>query len=164
MKRKVSAGILLYRVRDDTVQVFLVHPGGPYWARKDEGAWSIPKGEVAPGADLLATAFAEFAEETGYRLIGQPAPLRPLKQAGGKLVHAWMLQGDVDAAAIRSNSFDLVWPPGSGKTRQFPEVDRAAWFDLAAARQKLLEGQRGFLDELEARLARSAALPGRERG
>jgi predicted NUDIX family NTP pyrophosphohydrolase len=159
MTRKVSAGIVLYRVREGAVQVFLVHPGGPYWARRDDGAWSIPKGEVPPGADLLTTAFTEFEEETGYRLNGQPAPLRPLKQAGGKLVHAWMLQGDVDATAIRSNSFQLEWPPRSGRTRQFPEVDRAAWFDLPAARQKLLEGQRGFLDELEARLAGNASLP-----
>lgn len=152
MTTKTSAGILLYRVRDDAVQVFLVHPGGPYWARKDEGAWSIPKGEATPGADLLATAVTEFHEETGSRLEGEPVPLEPLKQPGGKIVHAWAVRGDIDAASIRSNSFAIEWPPRSGKIREFPEVDRGGWFDLAAARQKLLQGQRGFLDQLRARL------------
>lgn len=156
MTTKTSAGILLYRVRDDAVQVFLVHPGGPYWARKDEGAWSIPKGEATPGADLLATAVTEFHEETGSRLEGEPVPLEPLKQPGGKIVHAWAVRGDIDAASIRSNSFAIEWPPRSGKIREFPEVDRGGWFDLAAARQKLLQGQRGFLDQLRARLGVAA--------
>jgi predicted NUDIX family NTP pyrophosphohydrolase len=148
MARKISAGILLFRVRDHAVEVFLVHPGGPYWARKDDGAWSIPKGETEDGADLLATARTEFHEETGSHLQGQPIPLAPLKQAGGKVVHAWAVQGDIDATAIRSNTFAIEWPPRSGKTHEFPEVDRAGWFDLATARQKLLSGQRGFLDQL----------------
>jgi predicted NUDIX family NTP pyrophosphohydrolase len=146
---KISAGILLYRVRDHTVEVFLAHPGGPYWARKDDGAWSIPKGEVAEGADLLATAYTEFHEETGSPLEGEPEPLTPLKQPSGKLVHAWAVRGDIDAASIRSNTFAIEWPPGSGKWQDFPEVDRAAWFELAAARQKLLAGQCGFLDQLQ---------------
>ncbi len=150
----ISAGILLYRVRDQTVEVFLVHPGGPYWARKDDGAWSIPKGEATEGADLLATAYAEFHEETGSPLEGEPAPLTPLKQPGGKLVHAWAVRGDIDAASIHSNTFEIEWPPRSGKRREFPEVDRAGWFELAAARQKLLSGQRGFLDQLQDHLGK----------
>ncbi|HEX3631108.1 MAG TPA: NUDIX domain-containing protein [Casimicrobiaceae bacterium] len=148
MTRKISAGIVLYRVIDHALEVFLVHPGGPYWARKDDGAWSIPKGEAAEGADLLATAYTEFLEETGSRLEGQPVPLAPLKQPGGKLVHAWAVQGDIDAASIRSNMFAIEWPPRSGKTREFPEVDRGDWFDVPTARRKLLAGQRGFLDQL----------------
>jgi predicted NUDIX family NTP pyrophosphohydrolase len=148
MTRKISAGILLYRVRGHAIEVFLVHPGGPYWARKDDGAWSIPKGETEDGADLLATAYTEFHEETGSPLQGQPVPLAPLKQPGGKVVHAWAVQGDIEATSIRSNTFAIEWPPRSGKTREFPEVDRAGWFDLATARQKLLAGQRGFLDQL----------------
>jgi predicted NUDIX family NTP pyrophosphohydrolase len=148
MARTISAGILLFRFRGHAVEVFLVHPGGPYWARKDDGAWSIPKGETEDEADLLATAYTEFHEETGSSLQGHPVLLTPLKQPGGKVVHAWAVQGDIDATSIRSNSFAIEWPPRSGKTREFPEVDRAGWFDLATARQKLLAGQRGFLDQL----------------
>jgi predicted NUDIX family NTP pyrophosphohydrolase len=153
--RKTSAGILLYRIRDGAVEVFLVHPGGPYWARKDDGAWSIPKGEAAEGVDLLKTAYTEFHEETGSPLHGRPVPLEPLKQAGGKVVHAWAVQGDIDAASIRSNTFALEWPPRSGKTEEFPEVDRGAWFDLPTARRKLLAGQRGFIDQLQDLLSTS---------
>lgn len=149
MVRKISAGILLYRIRDHAPQVFLVHPGGPYWARKDDGAWSIPKGEVSPGADLQAAAYREFEEETGSRPQGEPVALVPLKQAGGKWVHAWGIQGDIDADSIHSNVFTIEWPPRSGRQQDFPEVDRAGWFDLATARQKLLAGQRGFLDQLQ---------------
>ena len=148
MAKKISAGIVLYRIRDQAVHVFLVHPGGPYWVRKDDGAWSIPKGEAAEGADLLTTACTEFHEETGSRLNGEPIPLQPLKQPGGKVVHAWAVRGDIDASSIRSNLFAIEWPPRSGRTQEFPEVDRAGWFDLAAARRKLLPGQRGFLDQL----------------
>ena len=154
MAKKISAGILLYRCRDHSVEVFLVHPGGPYWARKEEGAWSIPKGESTEGADLLATTYAEFHEETGSLLVGSPVPLTPLKQPGGKLVHAWAVRGDIDAASIRSNTFAIEWPPRSGKRQEFPEVDRAAWFELAEARQKLLPGQRGFLDQLREHLGK----------
>lgn len=159
MTTKISAGILLYRVRDDLVEVFLVHPGGPYWARKDDGAWSIPKGEAAAGADLLATAYAEFQEETGSRVQGDPVPLEPLKQRGGKLVHAWAVRGDIDASSICSNTFAIEWPPRSGRTQEFPEVDRGAWFDLPAARQKLLAGQQGFIDQLRDRLGLQDAPP-----
>jgi predicted NUDIX family NTP pyrophosphohydrolase len=159
MANKISAGILLYRVRDGAVEVFLVHPGGPYWARKDDGAWSIPKGEVAAGAELLATAYAEFHEETGSRLEGDPLALDPLKQRGGKLVHAWAVRGDIDASSIRSNTFAIEWPPRSGRTQEFPEVDRAAWFDLPAARQKLLAGQQGFIDQLRDHLSLQDAPP-----
>jgi len=149
MAKKISAGILLYRIRDHGVEVFLVHPGGPYWARKDDGAWSIPKGEAMEGADLLATAYTEFQEETGSPPAGEPPlPLTPLKQPGGKLIHAWAVRGDIDAASIRSNTFAIEWPPRSGKRREFPEVDRGDWFDVPTARQKLLAGQRGFIDQL----------------
>jgi predicted NUDIX family NTP pyrophosphohydrolase len=146
---KTSAGILLFRRRRDTVEVFLVHPGGPYWARKDEGAWSIPKGEVEVGEDLLTRAKLEFAEETGSTVDGSFAPLEPVAQAGGKIVHAWAVEGDINAATIRSNRFSLEWPPGSGKVREFPEVDRAEWFGLAAAREKINKGQRPLLEQLE---------------
>lgn len=148
MAKKISAGILLYRIRDHAVQVFLVHPGGPYWANKDDGAWSIPKGEAAEDADLLTTARTEFHEETGSSLDGDPVPLQALKQPGGKVVHAWAVRGDIDASSICSNLFAVEWPPRSGRTQEFPEVDRGGWFELAAARAKLLPGQRGFLDQL----------------
>lgn len=146
---KHSAGVLLFRRRGNAVEVFLVHPGGPFWAQKDAGAWSIPKGEVAPEEDLLTRAKLEFAEETGFAVTGDLRPLAPVKQAGGKSVHAWAVEGDVDAAAIRSNSFALEWPPRSGRIREFPEVDRAAWFDVETARRKINPGQRPLIDALE---------------
>ena len=155
---KVSAGLLVYRLRDGVPEVFLVHPGGPFWAKKDDGAWSIPKGEAAPGEDLMACARREFAEETGLAVDSKLAPLASVKQAGGKLVHAFAGPGECDAAAIRSNSFTMEWPPGSGRMRDYPEVDRAAWFDLATARTKLLKSQLPLLDALEARL-RDHGLP-----
>jgi predicted NUDIX family NTP pyrophosphohydrolase len=152
---KQSAGILLYRVRGRAVEVLLVHPGGPFWARKDLGAWSIPKGEYEPGDDPLAVALREFEEETGH-----PPPragLRELgvvRQRGGKVLTAWAAAGDLDAAAITSNTFTLEWPPRSGVRREFPEVDRAGWFDLDTAREKLLAAQRDLLDRLPATLPR----------
>jgi predicted NUDIX family NTP pyrophosphohydrolase len=146
---KLSAGLLLYRRRPAGVEVFLVHPGGPFWARKDAGAWSIPKGEPAPGEDLLDCARREFREETGFDLDGAFAPLPPARQAGGKLVHGWAVEGDCDAAAVTSNSFSLEWPPRSGRRQDFPEIDRAQWFGLAAAREKLNRGQLPLLDALE---------------
>lgn len=130
--------------------MFLVHPGGPYWARKDLGAWSIPKGEFAPGEDPLAAARREFREETGFE--PPPGPLVALgatRQAGGKTVHAWATAGDVDAAAVVSNTFAMEWPPRSGRRQEFPEVDRASWFALAEARRRILPGQLPFLDRLE---------------
>ena len=146
---KISAGILLYRRHGGATEVLLVHPGGPFWRNKDRGAWSIPKGEAQPGEPLLDHAKREFAEETGFPASGDFKPLTPQRQASGKLVHAWALEGDLDASAVVSNSFSLEWPPHSGKRQEFPEVDRAQWFDLAVARQKTHRGQIGFLSELE---------------
>lgn len=152
---KTSAGILLYRSASERLEVFLVHPGGPFWARKDQGAWSIPKGEIAAGEEPLAAARREFAEETGLRVDGDAIALTPIRQKGGKMVHAFALAGDVDPAAISSNRFAIEWPPRSGRQQEFPEIDRAGWFDLAAAREKLLEGQRALLDELADRLRKA---------
>jgi predicted NUDIX family NTP pyrophosphohydrolase len=145
---KTSAGILLYRTRAGALEVFLVHPGGPYWKNKDAGTWSIPKGELRKGDDLLATAQREFEEETGSRVSGEFVPLTPLKQPSGKVVHAWAVEGDIDASAIKSNAFSIEWPPRSGRMQDFPEVDRGDWFAIAAAQEKILSGQRGFLDQL----------------
>jgi predicted NUDIX family NTP pyrophosphohydrolase len=145
---KVSAGILLYRRPAAGIELFLVHLGGPFWAKKDAGAWSIPKGEPAPGEDLLDAARREFREETGFALDGPFLALAPVRQAGGKIVHAWAVEGDCDAAAVRSNSFRLEWPPRSGRMQDFPEIDRAQWFDLAIARGKLNRGQLPLLDAL----------------
>lgn len=145
---KQSAGILLYRTGRDGVEVLLVHPGGPFWARKEEGAWSIPKGEFGEGEAPLEAARREFEEETGVRPEGDALELRPIRQAGGKMVHAWAVRGDFDPATLRCNTFSLEWPPRSGRTAEFPEVDRAAWFSLDAARQKINPGQRAFLDQL----------------
>ena len=145
---KTSAGILLYRWRQSALEVFLVHPGGPFWANKDRDAWTIPKGEFAPGDDPLAAARREFAEETGLALTGEPVALQPIRQAGGKVVHAFALEGDADPAAIASNRFVIEWPPRSGRQQEFPEIDRAGWFGLAEARLKLLASQHGLLDQL----------------
>ena len=145
---KTSAGLLLYRHRGGRLEVFLVHPGGPFWANKDLGAWSLPKGEFAAGEDPLAAARREFEEETGFAVAGAAVALTPVRQKGGKVVHAFALAGDVDPAAIDSNRFTIEWPPRSGRQQAFPEVDRAGWFGLAEARQKLLDSQRGLLQEL----------------
>ena len=146
---KKSAGLLMFRRASGGVEVFLVHPGGPFWARKDEGAWSIPKGEYAPGEDPLETAKREFQEETGFQASGDFIPLTSLKQPSGKVISAWALEGDCDAASIRSNTFSMEWPPRSGKQQEFPEVDRAGWFTIPAAKEKVLRGQVPFLDELK---------------
>jgi predicted NUDIX family NTP pyrophosphohydrolase len=146
---KISAGLLLYRRRQGVLEVFLVHPGGPFWAKKDAGAWSIPKGEPAPGEDLLSAARREFQEETGLGIGGDFHALASVRQPGGKDVYAWAVEADCDAGAIRSNSFEMEWPPRSGRRREFPEVDRAAWLDLPTARIKITTGQRGLLDQLE---------------
>jgi predicted NUDIX family NTP pyrophosphohydrolase len=147
--KRVSAGILLHRLRNGTLEVFLVHPGGPFWRGKDAGAWSIPKGEVEEGDEPLKTAQREFEEETGSRVSGEFFALKPLMQKSGKLVHAWALSGDIDASSVRSNTFSMEWPPHSGKRQEFPEVDRGAWFTIATAREKILPSQRGFLDQLQ---------------
>jgi predicted NUDIX family NTP pyrophosphohydrolase len=145
--KKQSAGILLYR-RRGALEVFLVHPGGPFWAKKDLGAWSLPKGEFVEGEDPLAAARREFEEETGFPIDGDFRPLRPLRQPSGKVVHAWAVEGDCDPARLHSNVFTLEWPPKSGRMKEFPEVDRAAWFTIPEARQRILKGQASFLDEL----------------
>jgi predicted NUDIX family NTP pyrophosphohydrolase len=146
----IAAGLLLFRRRPAGPEVLLVHPGGPFWARKDLGAWSIPKGEVAPGEELLAAARREFLEETGVAPAGTPFPLGRVRQPGGKVVHAWALEGDLDPSSVRSNTFSVEWPRGSGRKRDDPEIDRAAWFDLAEARRRLLGAQVPFLDALAA--------------
>lgn len=146
MKR--SAGILVYRPGPDGLRVLLVHPGGPFWRRKDAGAWSIPKGEIDPGEDPLPAAVREFGEETGIVLAGDFLPLGNLTQAGGKQVTAWAFRGELDLTAIHSNTFTMEWPPKSGRQQSFPEIDRAEWFDLATAQAKILASQRPFLDRL----------------
>jgi len=145
---KLSAGILMYRKRDGLLDVFLVHPGGPFWQRKDTGAWSLPKGEYLQEEDPLSAAIREFEEETGIKPDGEFVALGEIRQPSGKIVTAWALQGDCDAACVRSNLFSMEWPKGSGKMREFPEVDRAGWFSTAEARGKILKGQSGFLDRL----------------
>jgi len=148
MAKKQSAGILLYRLRDEP-EVLLVHPGGPFWAKKDAGAWSIPKGEFEQAEAALATAKREFEEETGQSLPpGTLLPLTPVTQSGGKTIYAWALEGSIDIANLKSNIFSMEWPPKSGKLREFPEVDRAEWFALPVARVKIIPGQLGLLDEL----------------
>jgi predicted NUDIX family NTP pyrophosphohydrolase len=147
---KESAGLLLYRRQAGQIQVLLVHPGGPFWANKDAGAWTIPKGELEDGEGPLDTALREFKQETGTAL-GTPAavPLGSVRQKAGKLVHAWAVEGDLDSDAIRSNTFTIEWPPSSGKRAEFPEIDRADWFDLTTARIKVNPAQIAFLDRLE---------------
>ena len=152
---RVSAGLLMHRYLNGRREVFLVHPGGPFWARKDRQAWSIPKGECDVGEDALAAARREFAEETVVHPDGPLIPLALRKQAGGKVVHAWAVEGDCDPGTIRSNTFTMEWPPRSGRMQPFPEVDRAAWFPLSEAREKIHAGQSGFIDQVEALLAGS---------
>jgi predicted NUDIX family NTP pyrophosphohydrolase len=156
---KLSAGLLVYRRGAPGPEVLLVHPGGPYWAKKDEGAWSIPKGEYEPDEDPLEVALREFEEEIGKT---PPDPtdavwLGELRQPSGKIVSAWAVEGDVDVGDVRSNTFEMEWPPRSGRTQEFPEVDRAAWFGLEEARRKLLRGQLGFIDRLSELLDGSSA-------
>ena len=150
---KNSAGILLYRRTRSGPEVLLVHPGGPYWARTDEHAWSIPKGELTESEDSLQAALREFSEETGVFPEGTPIYLG-VQKANGKAVHAWALQGDFDPATLRSNSFTIEWPPRSGNSATFPEVDRAEWFDLNTARNKIHKCQAHILDSLQALLTR----------
>lgn len=151
---KRSAGLLLYRRRTG-LEVFLVHPGGPFWAKKDLGAWSIPKGEYADNEEPLAAAQREFAEETGQAVSGAFLELGTVRQPSGKLVTAWAVEGEFDPASLVSNTCTIEWPPRSGKSLEIPEVDRGAWFPLDAAREKLIAGQRPFLDALHNQLASS---------
>ena len=150
-----SAGILVYRRGDAGLEVFLVHPGGPFWAKKDLAAWSIPKGEFGDDENPLAAALREFAEETGQTIEGDFRALTPVKQPSRKIVHAFAVAGEVDADRIASNEFELEWPPRSGTTQRFPEVDRAAWFPLAEARKRVHAGLVPVLDEL----ARTLGVP-----
>ena len=143
-----SAGLLLFRQRDKKVQVLLAHPGGPFWSRKDQGVWTIPKGLIGPSESLLSAAQREFAEETGYRPGGEAIPLGSAKQPGGKVVHVWAIEGDWDPVDLQSNTFEMEWPPRSGRRQSFPEIDRASWFGIAEARLKILKGQTAFLDHL----------------
>src|SRR5262245_25158429 len=153
-----SAGLLLYRRRRDTIEVLLAHPGGPFWARKDEGAWSIPKGEYGAGEDALAAARREFAEETGAAPpAGEAVALGSFRQPSGKIVDVWAVEGDFDPAALKSNTFTLEWPPRSGRMREVPEVDRAGWFTPKEAERKLLKGQRPILEALLQRLGQSSS-------
>jgi len=147
----VSAGLVAFR-RTDTLEVLLAHPGGPFWSKKDNGAWTIPKGLAEPGADLFATARREFAEETNFSAEGDFIPLSPVKQKSGKLVYAWAFEGNFDLASFASNSFDIEWPPKSGRQKSFPEIDRVAYFTLPVALSKILAYQRPLLRELEQRL------------
>jgi predicted NUDIX family NTP pyrophosphohydrolase len=154
---RTSAGLLVYRRRHQSIEVFLVHPGGPFWQNKDDGAWSIPKGEYPSGEEPLDAAKREFREETGFSIEGTFHALTPVKQAGGKTVHAWAVEGDFDATQARSNTFTMEWPRGSGKLQQFPESDRADWFTLDFAREKILAGQAPLLKQLEALIAKQSA-------
>lgn len=148
--QRLSAGLLLFRRNGGRLQVLLVHPGGPFFAKKDLGAWSIPKGEPGKGEPLLSAAHREFREETGFDASGLELALGQITQKGGKIVHAWAVRGDADPRALRSNTFLLEWPRGSGKKREFPEVDRAEWFGLDEARRRIKAAQVPLLDTLEA--------------
>jgi len=145
---KQSAGILAYRRSGDEWQVFLVHPGGPFWAKKDLGAWSMPKGEFPEEEDALLAAKREFREEVGQDIEGSFVALEPRRQKSGKTIHAWVVEGDVDETSVVSNEFEMEWPPRSGKTQRFPEVDRGQWFALPEARTRINPGQVAFLEEL----------------
>jgi predicted NUDIX family NTP pyrophosphohydrolase len=148
-----SAGLLLFRRTPAALEVLLAHPGGPFWARKDGGAWTLPKGEVQPGEEPLAAACREFAEETGHTPAGPFIALGEVRQAGGKHVLAWAVEGAFDPAQLRCNTFEMEWPPRSGRLRSFPEIDRVGWFRSDVAAPKLLAGQRPFLERLQVALA-----------
>ena len=145
---KKSAGILMYRYQKDVVEVLLVHPGGPFWAKKDLGIWSIPKGEYKEGENPFLVAKREFQEETGFQANGEFIPLKPLKQSSYKIITAWAVEGNCDNSKTKSNTFIMEWPPHSGKEQEFQEVDRAGWFTIDNAKKKLLKGQVGFIEEL----------------
>ena len=147
-----SAGLLMFRLRKPGFEVLLAHPGGPYWSRKDDGAWTLPKGELAEGEEALAAALREFTEETGFVPAPPYLPLGDVRLKSGKRVSAWAFEGDADPARLVCNRFEMEWPPRSGRLQSFPEIDRAAWFDPEAARRKLLPAQRPLIDRLEAAL------------
>ena len=149
---KRTAGILLFRETPRGLEVLLVHPGGPWWTRKDDAAWSIPKGLIDDGEDPLDAAKREFREETGGSPDGEAIALEPLRQPSGKILHAWAMRGEFDPATLTSNSFSMEWPPGSGRQQEFPEVDRAGWFTIEGAGRKILKGQAPLLAELRRKL------------
>jgi len=153
---QVSAGLLLFRRRGNSLEIFLAHPGGPFWKNRDEGAWTIPKGLADEGEDLLAAARREFEEETGIRAQEPFLPLGSVKQKAGKVVHAWAFEGDVDPAAIKSNMTQVEMPRGSGRWMTVPEIDRCQWFDLATAAVKINPAQAAFIDRLKAALESSS--------
>jgi predicted NUDIX family NTP pyrophosphohydrolase len=157
---KHSAGLLMFRRRGDALEVFLVHPGGPFWAKKDLGAWSIPKGEYSADEDPLAAARREFEEETGIAPEGRLIRLSDIKQPSGKVIEAWAFEGDCDASCVRSNLFPMEWPPRSGTIREFPEIDRGSWFPIEEGRARIVKGQRGFLNELASRIGHGGGGPG----
>jgi predicted NUDIX family NTP pyrophosphohydrolase len=150
--KKISAGILMYRVQENVLHVFLAHPGGPYWTNKDIGAWSVPKGLPGHEEDLLSAAKREFEEETGFRTSGSFVPLTPVKQKSGKVIHAWAVEGECNPAEFRSNLFSMEWPPRSGKQMEFPEIDRAEWFEIAEAKKRIQPGQLPLLLELQEKI------------
>ena len=149
---RTSAGIVAFRRKGGVIEVLLIHPGGPFWRNKDQGAWSIPKGEYAAGENAEEVARREFREELGIELTANLSPLGEVRQRGGKVVTAFAVETDIDAANIHSNSFEIEWPPRSGRYERFPEVDRAAWFEIPAARAKINDAQRALLDRLEKRI------------
>jgi predicted NUDIX family NTP pyrophosphohydrolase len=155
---KQSAGLLLYRVREGALEVFLVHPGGPFWAKKDLGVWSIPKGEMDEGEELLEAARREFEEETGFRPEGMFRELTPVRQRSGKIVHAWAVEGNCDPTAIRSNTITIEWPSRSGRQLEIPEVDRGGWFSIPEARERILDGQQALLAQVELMLQQEGKL------
>jgi predicted NUDIX family NTP pyrophosphohydrolase len=150
--QKKSAGILFYRINNNHTEVLLIHPGGPYWAKKDAGAWSIPKGEFSEDENPLDAAKREVEEETGIKVSGKFIELTPVKQKSGKLIYAWAVEGNFDPAEIKSNTFEIEWPPKSGKLQSFPEVDRAEWFITEEAKQKIVPGQVPLIEELRTKL------------
>jgi len=152
-----SAGVLVFRKAASGVEIFLAHPGGPFWTKKDDGAWTIPKGEIDEGEDAQAAALREFKEETGVSLSGDMMTLGQFRQPSGKIVQAWALESDIDAAAVASNDFEMEWPPKSGRMGRFPEIDRAAWFSPDEALVKITKGQRAIVEALCRRLGLAAA-------
>ena len=145
---KKSAGILIYKKLKDELQVLLVHPGGPFWKNKDAGAWSIPKGEFNDDEEPLAAAKREFEEETGLAISGKFLPLTPVKKKSGKMIYAWAVENDIELSSVKSNLFEMEWPPRSGKTQSFPEIDKASWFTVNEAKEKIVPGQFSFIQEL----------------